>query len=58
MHMPETIYKVGVEGESPGSHIKGEGMFASYLGGKNLGFWSHLGCSVQNAILCSSEGLL
>lgn len=56
--MPETIYKVGAEGKSPGSHIKGGGMFASYLGGKNLGFWSHLGCSVQNAILCSSEGLL
>lgn len=52
MHMPETIYKVGAEGKSPGSHIKGGGMFASYLGGKNLGFWSH------NAILYSSEGLL
>ena len=24
----------------------------------NFGFWSHLGCSGQNAIICSHEGLL
>ena len=28
------------------------------LGGVNFGFWSHLGCFGQNAIICSREGLL
>ena len=26
--------------------------------GVNLGFWSHLGCSGQNAIIFSREGLV
>ena len=28
------------------------------LRGVNFGFWSHLGCSVQNAIIFSREGLV
>ena len=39
-------------------HIKREGMFVVSLRGVNFGFWSHLGCSGQNAIICSREGLL
>ena len=27
------------------------------LRGVNFGFWSHLGCSGQNAIICSSESV-
>ena len=27
------------------------------LRGVNLGFWSRLGCSGQNVIMCSREGL-
>ena len=33
------------------------GMLVS-LRGVNLGFWSHLGCSGQNAIIFSHEGLV
>ena len=28
------------------------------LRGKNFGFWSHLGCSGQNTIIFSREGLV
>ena len=30
----------------------------AYIRGVNFGFWSHLGCSGQNVITCSREGLL
>ena len=33
-------------------------MLVVSLRGVNFGFWSHLGCSGQNAIICSREGLL
>ena len=34
------------------------GMLVVSLRGVNFGFWSHLGCSGQNAILFSREGLI
>ena len=40
------------------SHIRRGGMLVVSLTGVNFGFWSHLGCSGQNAIICSREGLL
>ena len=39
-------------------HVKGEGMLVVSLRGVNFGFWSHLGCSGQNAIIFSREGLV
>ena len=36
-------------------HLKGSGVS---LRGVNFGFWSHLGCSGQNAIIFSREGLV
>ena len=42
-------------GETP--HMKGVGMLVVSLRGVNFGFWSHLGCTGQNAIIFSREGL-
>ena len=39
-------------------HMKGMGMLVVSLRGINLGFWSHLGRSGQNAIIFSREGLV
>ena len=39
-------------------HMKGVGMLVVSLRGVNFGFWSHLGCSGQNAIIFSREGLV
>ena len=39
-------------------HMKGVGMLVVSLRGVNLGFWSHLGCSGQNAIIFSRESLV
>ena len=39
-------------------HIKGLGMLVVLLRGVNFGFWSHLRCSVQNAIIFSCEDLV
>ena len=44
-------------GGGGGSHMKGAGTLVVSLRGVNLGFWSHLGCSVQNAIIFSHKGL-
>ena len=48
--------------EGPGGggtlHMKGVGMLVVSLRGVNFGFWSHLGCSEQNAIIFSREGLV
>ena len=38
--------------------MKGVGMVVVSLMGVNFGFWSHLGCSAQNAIIFSREGLI
>ena len=37
--------------------MKGAGMLVVSLRGVNFGFWSHLGCSGQNAIIFSRKGL-
>ena len=39
-------------------HMKVVGMLVVSLRGLNFGFWSHLGCSGQNAIIFSHEGLV
>ena len=39
-------------------HVKGVGMLVVSLSGVNFGFWSHLECSGQNAIIFSREGLV
>ena len=39
-------------------HMKGLGMLVVSLRGVNFGFWSHLGCSGQLAIISSREGLV
>ena len=39
-------------------HMKGMGMLIVSLRGVNFGFWSHLGCSGQHAIIFSREGLV
>ena len=44
------------EGETP--HMKRVGMLVVSLRGVNFGCWSHLGCSGQNAIIFSREGLV
>ena len=33
------------------SHMKGAGMLVVSFRGANLGFWTHLGCSVQNVMI-------
>ena len=48
----------GRRGGGGGPHIKGVGMLVVSLRGINFGFWSHLGCSGQNAIIFSREGLV
>ena len=51
----------GITGNHPGGgtlHMKGVGMLVISLRGVNFGFWSHLGCSGQNAIIFSREGLV
>ena len=41
------------------SHMKGTGMLVIVsLRGVNFGFWSHLGCSGQNATIFSRQGLV
>ena len=38
--------------------MKGVGLLVVALRGVNVGFGSHLGCSGQNAIIFSREGLV
>ena len=38
--------------------MKGVGMLVVSLKGVNLGFWSHLGCPGQKAIIFTREGLV
>ena len=38
--------------------MKGVGMLVVSLRGVTFGFWFHLGCSGQNAIIFSREGLV
>ena len=46
----------GREGGTP--HMKAGGMLVVSLRGVNFGFSSHLGCSGQNAVIFSREGLV
>ena len=46
----------GGGGGSP--HMKGVGMLVVSHRAVHFGFWSHLGCSGQNAIIFSREGLV
>ena len=48
--------KVGIARRGD-SHMKGVGMLVVLLRGVNFGFWSHLRCSGQNAVIFSSKGL-
>ena len=52
--------KIGANGREArgGTHMKGVGMIVVSLRGVKFGFWSHLGCSGQNAIIFSREGLV
>ena len=45
--------------EFPGGtlYMKGVGMLVVSLRGVNFEFWSRLGCSGQNTIICSRKGL-
>ena len=45
-------------GVRKGPQMKGVGMLVVSLRGINFGFWSHLGCSGQNAIIFSREGVV
>ena len=38
--------------------MEGVGMLVASLRGVNFRFWSHSGCSEQNAIIFSREGLV
>ena len=50
---------LGGGGEGPRDSVYGRGGDAVVsLRGVNFGFWSHLGCSGQNAIIFSREGLV
>ena len=49
---------VGGGGGWGSPHMKGLGMLVVSLRGVNFGFGSHLGCSGQNAIIFSREGLV
>ena len=51
---------MGPEGGGGGGtrHMKGVGMLVLSLRNVNFGFWSHLGCSGQNAIIFIREGLV
>ena len=40
------------------SDMKWTGMFVVSLRGVNFGFWSRLGCSGQNVIIFSRQGLV
>ena len=57
----KTSVKMAVS-QNPGGgktpHIKGVGMLVVSLRSVNFRFWSHLGCSGQNAIIFSREGLV
>ena len=48
----------GGGGKEGTPHMKVVGMLVVSLRDVNFGFWSHLGCSGQNAIIFSREGLV
>ena len=55
------VAKSGQTAGNPGggtTHMKGVGMLVVSHRGVNFIFWSHLGCSGQNPIIFSREGLV
>ena len=53
------VYGHEIPGGEGGLRIlNGVGMLVVSLRGINFRFWSHLGCSRQNAIIFSREGLV
>ena len=58
MWMPWVVGMTSRGGGGGGNcHMKRAGMLAVSLRGVNFGFWSHLGCSGQNAVIFSRKGL-
>ena len=45
-------------GKGGNPNMKGAGMLVVSLRDVNFRFWSHLGCSGQNAIVVSHQGLI
>jgi len=60
MHSPMEGKHLGLHSPGPGGggtpNMKGVGVLVVSLRGVTFGFWSHLGCSGQNAIIFSREG--
>ena len=52
------VYSPGGGGVGGTPSMKGVGMLVVSLRGVTFGFWFHLGCSGQNAIIFSREGLV
>ena len=48
----------GGGGGGTDSHMKWIGMLVVSLRGVNFGFWSRLGCSGQNVVIFSRQGLV
>ena len=51
-------FQLRVKNTGGAPRMKVVGMLVVSLRGINFGFWSHLGCSGQNAIIFSREGLV
>ena len=54
----ERTWEPGEGGGGGTPHMKGVGMLIVSIRGVNFGFWSYLGCSGQNPIIFSREGLV
>ena len=54
----KVVPQPGLEPREGDSHMKGTGMLVVSLKGVNFGFWSRLGCSGQNVIIFSRQGLV
>ena len=48
----------GASSRGGDSHMEWTGMLAVSIRGENFGFWSRLGCSEQNVIIFSRQGLV
>ena len=57
LYPQQTYFWSSYRGEGT-PHMKGVGMLVVSLRGINFGFLSHLGCSGQNTIIFSHEGLV
>ena len=56
--LDHNLTQITIGGPGGTLHMKGLGMFVVSLRDVNFGLLSHLGCSGQNAIIFSSEGLV